>query len=111
MASFRAVAPGRVNLIGDHTDHTGGWVLPMAVDLVTTIEYEAHGEPVVELRSDRLAGDVRFDLPVLAPGDVTPKWGRYVAAVAAEIGSGARGISGRVTSTVPVGGGCRRPPR
>jgi galactokinase len=36
--TIRAVAPGRVNLIGDHTDHTGGWVLPAAIDLATTVE-------------------------------------------------------------------------
>ena len=44
---IRASAPGRVNLIGDHTDYTGGLVLPMAVDRHTVIEGDQGGNEVV----------------------------------------------------------------
>ncbi len=47
---IRAFAPGRVNLIGDHTDHQGGLVLPMAIELGTTIVGERAGD-LVRFRS------------------------------------------------------------
>ena len=47
----RVHAPGRVNLIGDHTDYTGGLVFPMAIDRGTTIEFSTGGS-TIELRSD-----------------------------------------------------------
>ncbi len=46
MTSVRAHAPGRVNLMGDHTDYTGGLVLPMAIEWGTTIQAECSGDRV-----------------------------------------------------------------
>ena len=107
-----ARAPGRVNLIGDHTDYTGGLVFPMAIDRTTTIVFEtaASGSGVgnknagnngasVSLTSDNFDGLVSFSLPITSPERVTPSWGRYVAGVAAamaERGMTPRGFSGRV---------------
>jgi galactokinase len=103
-----ATAPGRVNLIGDHTDYTSGLVLPMAIPLRTTVEVEVGGDRI-ELRS---ADDPDVvDLPLPSPSasrclldGVEPVWGRIVAAVAAELGP-STGIRGTVTTSLPIGAG------
>ena len=100
---LRAHAPGRVNLIGDHTDYLGGLVLPMAIDLGTTVEGERGGD-VVELRSDSEPEPAIVPLDVEDPTAVAPHWARYVAGVVAELRP-AEGFRGTVTSTLPIGGG------
>lgn len=100
----RAVAPGRVNLIGDHTDHTGGLVLPMAIDRATTVELRVSGEPVLTLVSEDEDAAAALDLPVGDPAAVRPAWARYVAGVAAELGT-EQGGNGTVSTTVPIGAG------
>ena len=101
-----ARAPGRVNLIGDHTDYTGGLVLPMAIDRHTTIEFERSDD--VLATSSNFDGEVRFDLPVVDAAAVQPAWGRYIAGVAAamsERNMTPRGFTGAVATTVSIGGG------
>ena len=103
-----AHAPGRVNLIGDHTDYCGGLALPCAIDLGITIDGVV--DERIELRSSIDDGVVSLGRPVDAdgvpvdlPADL-PVWGRYVAAVAALLPA-ARGLSGRIESDLPAGAG------
>lgn len=101
----RAFAPGRVNLIGEHTDYSGGLALPMAIDLGTTVEgsRRSHGDRVV-LRSADEGMPADVSVTVDDPSSVSPPWARYVAGVVHEVRPTA-GFDGTVRSTVPIGSG------
>ena len=101
---MRVFAPGRVNLIGGHSDYTGGLLVPMAIDLGTTIVGHRRKGGVVHLRSadEPVAAAVRTDVD--DPSSIDPPWARYVAAVVAETGCRV-GFDGTITTTLPIGAG------
>ena len=96
-----AFAPGRVNLIGDHTDYTGGYVLPMAIDLGVSVTVDPGGDRVV-LKSANEPDPVDLPIRLSDPRSVEKGWVRYVAGVIAEVRP-VTGATGTVTSTLPPG--------
>ena len=101
-------APGRVNLIGEHTDYNDGFVCPMAIEPDVRIACRARTDGVVRLASTAFAGEfAQFSLAgPLQAGD--PDWGNYSLGVAAELlhaGIPLLGMDALLHNTLPVGGG------
>ena len=102
-------APGRVNLIGDHTDYQAGLCLPIAIDREVRIGFRARTDGRARVRSDALAGtvDIAADGSTVAAA-VDPPWGRTVAAILAVLARRGRepvGFDADITTTVPIGSG------
>ncbi|XP_059180935.1 galactokinase isoform X2 [Centropristis striata] len=105
-------APGRVNLIGEHTDYNQGFVLPMALPLVTVVVgSETSGQDVTVVTVTEDADEPRrvdFSLPSygspLSPGQ--PSWANYVKGVIQHYRAPpVPGFRAVIASSVPLGGG------
>jgi galactokinase len=100
-------APGRVNLIGEHTDYNDGFVMPCAIGLTTRVAISPRKDNMLVVRSDEFPDQFEFDLEHL-PEHGTGKWSDYVVGVAVmlqQIGHPAQGASLLVNGGVPMGAG------
>ncbi len=101
-------APGRANLMGEHTDYNGGFVLPFALAQGVTAAVSARDDGLLVLRSKQAGGDpVTAEVESLVPGSVTG-WAAYPAGVAWALRSAGypvRGATVEIDSDLPVGAG------
>ncbi|MEO8484037.1 MAG: galactokinase [Acidobacteriota bacterium] len=103
-----AAAPGRVNLIGEHTDYNEGFVLPLAINRATVCAGRLTDDRRVELVSGsaRERATIELDADVVPRG--LPRWTNYLRGVIAGFqrrGMRLSGLQIAIESDVPVGGG------
>jgi len=103
-------APGRVNLIGDHTDYQDGFCLPMAIDRECRITVTPGTTAGIRAQSAQLDGTAEIALDGSTdPETIEPRWARFVAGTARvvhELGTTALpAVDLAITSTVPPGSG------
>jgi galactokinase len=104
---WKVAAPGRVNLIGEHTDYNDGFVLPMAIERYTMMAGDRNSRREVTLHSVTTGETASFSLrSKVQCGE--PAWSNYVRGVVAgfqQSGIKVSGFDGVIDSTVPFGGG------
>ena len=100
-------APGRVNLIGEHTDYNDGFVMPAALQLYTYVAISPRNDRRIQMYSMDFQQGREFDLDVMAPGPLRD-WSDYVRGVAAALGATGHPVSGAnlvIKGEVPMGAG------
>ncbi|MYH81578.1 galactokinase [Candidatus Poribacteria bacterium] len=107
--AFIASAPGRVNLIGEHTDYNDGYVFPVAIDKYINIAARKRPDRRVTLHALDVDDAWEFSLDTLpAIPPQAPTWSRYFIGVASLLEASGReivGIDAVITGDVPIGAG------
>ena len=107
-APLLAEAPGRVNLMGEHTDYNEGFVLPMGIERHAVVAFRARGDGRLRATSSAFGETREVELGGLAPGGGGGHWMDYVAGVAWALLESGRGVGGAdlaIAGDVPIGSG------
>ncbi|KAK8395555.1 hypothetical protein O3P69_005573 [Scylla paramamosain] len=111
VALVAAVAPGRVNIIGEHTDYNDGFVFPMALPMVTVVVGRRVEGSRCRVHTTSPMADKPHQVEFPAPSPSTPlqpgspSWANYVKGVVANFQGSISGFDAVVTTSVPLGGG------
>jgi len=100
-------APGRVNLIGEHTDYNDGYVMPAAIEFYTWVAVSERQSSTLHVESAQFSEAAEWPLDGLS-GPPTKHWSDYVRGVAAVLGAAAypiRGANLMIHGQVPLGAG------
>ena len=106
--TFTASAPGRVNLIGEHTDYNDGYVFPVAIDKYLNIAARQRSDRRVTLHALDVNDSYEFSLDGLPPIQQAPAWSHYLIGVASLLQASGRkgsGVDAVITGDVPIGAG------
>lgn len=104
----KAIAPGRVNLIGEHTDYNEGFVLPAAIDYAVTVEATPLKERYITAVSEGFGGIETFSLHRLEKDAGKIRWVDYLKGVCRAFAKAGHHLSGAhlsISSRIPVGAG------
>ncbi|MEE4194006.1 MAG: galactokinase [Anaerolineae bacterium] len=110
---YHVIAPGRVNLLGEHVDYCNGPVLPVAIDKAMKVDFSPREDDRVTIKALDLDEEVCFSLSELSQkitctGESLPAWAKYPAGVAAVLqqhGLQTMGMDAQFTSDIPIGAG------
>jgi galactokinase len=105
MQSASSFAPGRVELLGNHTDYNGGVVLSAAINLGISARGQTRSDEKIRLTSEGLSGVVNADLETLAPNDSWADYPLGVAKVLHDGGFPVAGFEANFSSNLPLGAG------
>lgn len=106
--AFTASAPGRVNLIGEHTDYNDGYVFPVAIDKYINVTARQQSDGRVTLHALDVNDSYEFSLDRLPPTQQAPAWSHYLIGVVSLLQASGRKVSGIdaiITGDVPIGAG------
>lgn len=107
-AAVSVRAPGRINIIGEHTDYNDGFVLPAAIDKQTTVKLSLNGSPSeCKLHAINLEETLKFNLDAVSPHK-DYAWANYLLGVVHELqqlGASFSGFDCEVEGNIPLGSG------